>query len=123
MPPEKTIALPLSGEEIRLAILDKIGEALAKDCYLHPAAAYDFFSGKITIELRCNDMGREDVVKVNVKLAQGDPPPEEPEAVKVELKIDPEPPNQVRIETGQGVPTAAGNKIKYPRKAVEKANG
>jgi len=121
--PERTIPLQLSGEEVRLAILDKIDQALQKDCYMNPLGAFDFFSGKITIELRLNDMGREDVVKMNVSASQGTPPAEEPEAVKVEIKIDPQPPNAVRVETGQAVPTASGQRIKYARKLAEKANG
>ena len=47
--PEKTLALDLSGEEIRTAILDTLSRRLAKDGYLNPNMAYQFFNAKITV--------------------------------------------------------------------------
>ena len=123
MPPEKTVPLALSGSEIKTAILDKISNALNQDCYLHDASAYDWFDGKITVELRLSDLGRDEQLKVLAVASEGEKPAEEPENVKVEIKVDAEPPNQVRIETGQPVPTATGQRIKYARKAAEKRNG
>jgi len=118
--PEQTIPLALSGAEIKTAVLDKISQALNRDCYLNDSAAYDYFTGTITIRLVCNDMGREDEVKADVTASHGQKPAEEPEAVTNEINIEKQPPNQVRIETGQPVPTATGKRIKYSRTAAIK---
>jgi hypothetical protein len=120
---DKTIPAPLSGEEVRTAILDKISAALERDCFLHPSASYDFFDGRLIMELRLHDAGREDVVKAAVSATSGEVPEEVPESHKIEMKLEPQPPNQVRVETGQGVPTSSGKKITYSRKVAEKANG
>jgi hypothetical protein len=117
---EQTIPLALSGAEVKAAILDKIKRCLDNDCFLHDAAAFDFFEGKITIQLRCNDMGREDEVKANIVASQGTKPAEEPEAITNQINIERQPPNAVRIETGQPVPTATGRRIKYARNTVMK---
>jgi|SRR5208337_624396 len=119
---EKTIPLPLSGEEIKVAICDKVRQVLDGDCFLNESTAYDWFDGKVTIELCCNDMGREERVKRTVTATSGDKPMDHPLNVnKVELDLKKAPPNAVRIETGQGVPTESGNRIKYARTVAEKA--
>ena len=114
---EKTIALPLSGDEIRLALLDMVDRALRNDCFLHPAASYDFFVGKITIDVRFNDMGREDAYKATETLKGGTEPPDS-DGTTVSIDIEKKPPNQMRIETNQPVPTESGKKIKYARTAA-----
>jgi hypothetical protein len=119
---DKTIPLPLSGSEVKAAILDKISQALDKDCYLHESAAYGWFEAHIKLEIRCDDLGREDVVKADLTATEGEKPEELPESVRVELQIDKAPPNQVRVETGQAVPTESGKRIKYGRKIAEKTN-
>ena len=121
--PKQTVPLPLSGAEIKTAILDKIKQTLDRDCYLNDTTAYDFFEGKITIQLRCNDIGREEVVKANVVASQGTQPAQEPEAITNQINIEKQPPNQVRIETGQPVPTATGKRIRYARTATNAIAG
>lgn len=112
--PEKTLPLPLSGAEVKQAVLDAVEQALSKDCYLHPSASYDFFDGKVTIYLKLNDMGREDVVKMEAKASSGTEP-QDAVGTTVEMKFEAKPPNQVRVESGQPVPTSSGQKIKYQR--------
>ena len=111
---EKTISLPLSGLEIKTAIHDMIDQALNRDCFLNDSAAYDFMEGKITIDLKLNDMGREDEVKITVEAKGGDEP-DNCEGTTVEIPVQKQPPNEVRIESGQDVPTESGQKIKYAR--------
>ncbi len=130
--PEKTLPLPLSGTEIKTAILDLIEQKLSKDCYLHPASAYGYFGGKITIELALNDLGRVDEVKTEVKFGQGEiQPGMNLETTTAEVDVekefrDPEDdprepvaPNKVRVKSGQPVPTATGKRIKYQRDAAK----
>lgn len=103
---ERVLPEALSGEEIRLALLDQLMTRLAKDGYLNSAHAYSHYSAKVTIHIECHDLGREDVVDVtetaipiktddeNAALDQFD----------AELIVDPAAPNDVRVETGQDVP-------------------
>jgi hypothetical protein len=122
MPTETTIPSPLSGAEIKTAILDKISQALDRDCYLHPASAYDFFSGTVTIDLSLSDMGTESKVRTGVLVQQGTVPVDLTNATHSEttVKFEKEPPNQVRVESGQAVPTDTGKKISYSRQTKGK---
>lgn len=119
---DPTVPLPLSGEEIKVAILDKVSQALDRDCFLHPASAYDFFEGKVSIRLVLHDLGREDIVNVVGGATAGTEVPEAGAHV-TSIDIEKQPPNQVRVETGQGVPTQSGKKIKYARTVAEKKLG
>lgn len=99
--PEKTLALPLSGEEVRAAILKKIGEALVRDCRLSPNMAYDSFKYRVSVSLELHDTGRVEKVESTV----GDSTKE----TDVVLEGEPEPPNKVRVDTGQSVPVLTQN--------------
>lgn len=116
---ERTVPLPLSGAEVREALLDKIGSALDRDCFLHPAASYDYFLGKISIDLTLHDAGQEMPIKTEVIATRGTPV-EGSETSKVEVLLEEQPPNQVRVETGQRVPTDTGKRILYSRKTAGK---
>lgn len=118
---EKTLALPLSGAEVKQAILDRISQALDSDCFLHDASAYDYFYGTAEIRLTLHDAGREEDVNVGVVSRHGELSEPLTEG-KAEIKFEQAPPNQVRVETGQPVPTDTGKKIKYSRKVAEKAS-
>jgi len=117
--PEKTLPAPLSGEEVKAALLDRISQALDKDCFLHPNAAYDSFTGKITLEVTLHDTGREDQINMQESVTAGEPQADAKKAT-VLIDLEKQPPNQVRVESGQPVPTDTGKKIKYARdKAVK----
>ena len=74
MAPEKVLTLPLSGEEIRKAILDRISQRLEKDGYLNTNLAYDYYECKITIDAVCHDVGRAAPVKVTETVTLGEKP-------------------------------------------------
>ena len=129
---EKVLPNPLSGEEVRTAILDHISERLAKDGYLNLNLAYDSFSAKITIHIDCHDIGRVATVDVEETIT---PVSAEPitddqflNQADGEFEIPAAAPNEVRVETGQpvpvltkdtdGSPTVKG--IRYSRKATKK---
>ncbi len=127
MSPERVLPENLSGEEIRVAILDKLGARLAKDSYLNPTTSYNFFSAEITIKVRSHDVGRDVDVNVTESVTAIDNVPESEDVhldeVEGSFKIEAAPPNQVREETGQDVPvltTQDGKptikKVRYPRK-------
>ncbi len=103
---EVAVPEPLSGAEIIESILHKVREKLQRDCFLSPNSAYEFFTGKIHIELVAIDCGRPAEVIIDVTHETGSLPEGaagmEPEIVDV--LIEKEPPNVVRRESGQGVP-------------------
>jgi hypothetical protein len=125
--PERVLPENLSGEEIRIAILDKLGRRLEKDGYLSPTTSYNYFNAEISIKVRATDVGRDVEVNVAENITPVDNPPEN-EDVHLEesegsFSIAAAPPNQVREETGQEVPvltTQDGKptikKVRYPRK-------
>jgi len=131
--PEKVLPLDLSGEEIRVAILDTLGRRLAKDGYLNPNMAYQMFSAKITVHIECHDLGR--VAEVNVteqvtqgEIPEGENPDEYLDKADAEFTMEQKAPNDVRVETGQVVPVltkqADGKPvvrgIRYGRNAAKK---
>jgi hypothetical protein len=129
---ERVLANPLSGQEVIEAIIDKIRISLRRDCFLSPNLAYDYFSAKIRIELSCHDVGRKAEVTQEIVETQGEVNLED-EALNESdhsFEINPAPPNEVRVETGQDVPVLSRGTdgkpeikgIKYSRKKVEKAN-
>jgi hypothetical protein len=109
MAEERAVPLPLSGEEVREAILFKISESLSRTCNLRNDDAYTSFEADITIHLRLDDYGREvkDNHIVTVKEGQSATLNYEPgpmHEVNVSLALAKQPPNRVRVETGQSVP-------------------
>lgn len=127
--PEKVLPLPLSGEEIRKAILDRLSARLMKDGYLNEALAYDYYSAKVTIEILCHDVGRTAPVNVTETVTLGEKPEENEnvflDQAEGEFDIEAAPPNEERVATGQPVPVlsrSADGKpevkgIRYGRKA------
>ena len=105
---EKSVALPLSGEEIVEALLYKIRKHLLRDCYLNPNTAYQWFEAEVYVKMRLHDTGRLVEVERNVNVQLG----EEPEVSRgtnvVEdetvLNIEQAPPNEVRLATDQAAP-------------------
>jgi hypothetical protein len=119
MPTEKVIAAPLSGDEIRKAILDRIDTRLQKDGYLNPALAYLFYEMEGNLKVRCHDVGGISEINVPFNFVHGEPPAEVDEVVGKFLN-PPLPPNTERVQTGQPVHTESGNKIKYGRDKAKK---
>jgi len=127
--PEKVLPLPLSGEEVRLAILDKISQSLQKDCFLSPNVSYDYFSAKVSISLKCHDVGRVAEVEQEVEAGEGDIPNVPLDIQEAEFEMQPAAPNEVRVASGQDVPAltkdAEGKpkieKIRYARHRAKKA--
>jgi hypothetical protein len=101
---EKVLPLPLSGEEIRKAILDRISQRLMKDGYLNANLAYDYYSASIKIEVLCHDVGRTAGVRVEEGMTQGNEPEDGAGGMEGEFTIEPKPPNEERVATGQNVP-------------------
>ena len=126
MSAERVLDEMLSGEEIRLAILDKVGESLQKDCFLSPNCAYQSFRATVRIQLEAQDVGRTVEVKTGDVIMQGEIDPDiHLTEADAEFEMESRPPNQVRVESGQPVPVltkdAEGKetvkKIKYARPA------
>lgn len=129
--PETVLALALSGEEVRKAICDKLDQVLAKDCRLTAEKAYQYFSSKITVHLECFDIGRIEVVESISQATYGGAPNDNEALDKfdAELEMSPAPPNEIRVESGQGVPVQSRDsdgrstekRIRYSRKSLAKA--
>jgi len=100
---ETLVVKPLSGEEIKDQILFDVMKSLEKTCNLADATAYGSYEGEITIRLRLNDLGRITADGHVVKVGEGEVPVEVPETA-ADIEIVPQPPNEVRVETGQPVP-------------------
>lgn len=130
---ETTIPKPLSGPEIIDAICFKVRENLNKNCLLAPHSAYGAFSydAKVTITF----VNPTSHIKEALGFASGSGG--EPQDVietsteVIDMHADPQPPNQVRRDTEQGVParvkTPQGGveerKLKYERKEPDAAGG
>jgi hypothetical protein len=127
MESEKSIPLPLTGEEIQEAVVVKLRECMQKNCHLGLGNAYTSAKIEVTVKMTLFDYGRE--VRNNelatVEIDSGLPQESAPVTVEGQLTTDPMPPNQLRVETDQSVPvqtTQDGKKVtkhlKYaPRKA------
>ena len=143
---ERTLALKLNGAEVRTALTDKmksagvseviveiVDQALKRDWSMNPATAYDWFDGTIsvdgsavTVDLSLHDSGQDFPLKMTLVLKG--------EAVGVlqepiEIPLGKAPPNAVRVETGQAVPSLAKQGdgpaevkgIKYKRDAAPRS--
>lgn len=114
---ETTIAKPLSGPEIIEAIKYKIGENLSKNCLLAGHSAYAAFSFDATVKI--NFVNPTSMVKEALGFAKGSDG-EVQEVTDsldevVDIHEDAVPPNQVRRDTGQGVPV----RVKTPQGGIE----
>jgi len=128
MPEEKPAPLPLSGDEVKEAILFRVQESLNKHCALMHDNAYTSFTADISIRLKLSDYGREVVDNHFVRAEETSGLPDtSSRLVEANVTIQPAPPNQVRVESDQPVPVLVkeGEKtkirhIKYaPRKKSE----
>jgi hypothetical protein len=126
MESEKSVPLPLTGEEIQEAVVFKLRECMQKTCHLHPGNAYTSAKIEVSVKMTLFDYGRE--VRNNelatVEIDSGLPQEGEPETVEGEIKLDPMPPNVLRQETDQAVPVATvvdgKKKIRYLKYAPRK---
>lgn len=127
--PERVLPNPLTGDEIRKAILDRLSARLAKDGYLNQNLAYDYYSAEVTIKIVAHDCGRLAEVNVTEQINDGIPVAEA-EEVEGEFQIEPQPPNVERVETGQPVPVLSKDSqgtqivkgVRYKRPATEKVS-
>lgn len=102
---EKVLNNPLTGEEIVLALADRIAQSLRRDCFLNPHTAYEFYEAKIHIEVKMNDAGlSEREVKQTILATEGVEPEDGVDGVVGDLIVVPKPPNEERVTTGQPVP-------------------
>jgi hypothetical protein len=125
---ETTMKTQLSGAEIVEAVVDRVRQSLRGNCHLNANSAYDWFIGTVTLELDLHDTGAN--IKVDkVATAQfGERPGDGDEANSVDqFQIDAEPPNKVRVKSGQPVPvlTRENGKsvvkgVTYSRKSADK---
>lgn len=122
---EQTIAQALSGAEVVDVILEKVRQALRRDCYLNPVAAYEAFSAEISISVRLKDSGRVPEVKIVVPVVSGATMDENAFLAHADSAIAEAPPNQVRREHGLPIPTLVSESdgrrdirpVRYARKA------
>jgi hypothetical protein len=130
---ERMLALPLSGAEVRKAILDKVSRSLSSDCYLNDDTAYDYMEAQVTIKWKAHDIGRVVEGKVNVAASAATAEMANPDdalldQAEADFGIQSNSPNETRIETGQEVPVSTKDqegheterRVKIPRKAVGK---
>ncbi len=130
MAAERVLPENLSGEEIRVAVVDKLMSRLAKDGALNATHSYDHFSYKISIHIECHDLGR--IEKVDVTEAATPIETKDENAAldqfDAELEGAQTDPNTMREETGQPVPVLTKDadgkpsigRIKYPRPKKER---
>jgi hypothetical protein len=105
---ERTLARPLSGAEVRQAILNRIEAQLARDCFLVPHLGYASFSFQAEIRIQFQYTGTSiRQTQVNAQGKGGNETDDPVESVDVHVAEEPKPPNEVRVDSGQGVPTIA----------------
>lgn len=101
---DRTLALPLSGEEVIEAIVSKVRDRLRLDCYLNSTCAYEAFSAEIAVKLKLNDSGRESLVDQLIKSSAGNLLETSTDETDDSFLIDEAAPNEVRVDTNQPVP-------------------
>ena len=114
---ETTIAAPLSGTEVIEAICAKVRNALRQDCFLSPMAAYESFEATVTLKVKMLDCGRIPEVHQTVTVQSEAPVNESDENFaleQAEIQMQAMPPNQVRRETDQAIPTLVDTGIGKP---------
>ena len=103
---EQTIAQPLSGEEIVNAVLDKVKHVLQRNCDLNPVLAYESFEADIHVEIRMKDSGRQVTATLDTRVVSDEPLAEDAYLREAEAHIGEAPPNQVRLDSDQPIPTS-----------------
>jgi hypothetical protein len=125
---EKILPLPISGDEAKEGILNKISESLSRSCHMKGDNAYTKISGEIVIRLKLDDYGRETLDNhiVKIDIDSGLEPEGEGRSVETHIAIEPKPPNVFRVENGLSVPVATkvGKKVevrnvKYSPRKIE----
>lgn len=103
--PEQTLALPLSGAEIKEILLNNFRIALDKDCYLNDTASYSWMRGKMSLELELNDSGITATTR-EMPFEAGDVEvtAEKKTGVRVDFTLNAEPPDTVRANNDLPVP-------------------
>lgn len=128
--PERTLNKQLSGDEIIEAHLDTMRQRMKQSGYFRSNDAFDWFSSEVTIKCDMHDTGAMVKADLTIKAAAGTPNEgDEAETVEMAFNIDPAPPNEVRVQTGQPVPVlttdATGKQVeksvRYSRKDAKKA--
>ena len=125
MPAERTLNKPLSGPEIIESIVADVRRTLQQDCFLAPHMAYPAYScsGELKIQFQGTAVKS---ATAYIRGAAGEMDPgAETENITVPVEVEPKPPNEVRRESGQAVPTLAKTatgkleerKVKYAPKA------
>lgn len=103
MPNEKTMNLPLSGNELIEIILQRIETRLRRDCFLHEAATYNGFSYDLNLMIKFKDMMMGKETLVWDKHEQGEGEVAEP-VVTTEQFDSGDSPNGTRMEHGLDIP-------------------
>lgn len=125
---ERSLPDPLSGDEIVIDCCEQIAESLRRDSRLKPHMAYERYGAKVTVELWAEDLGSREEVSREVRI--GPQPPEGQEVTTVQATIEPAPPNEVRVRSGQPIPTltkdgtgrAVVKGVRYARREGQPAN-
>lgn len=101
---ERTLAKPLSGTEVIEAIVTSIRRQLSKDCYLAPHMAYGSYSFQADLQIQFQ-ASRITGTQTHVTGGEGELDPEKTESANISISDEPKPPNEVRVDSGQPVPT------------------
>ena len=106
---DKVLNDPLTGEEIILALSDHIANSLRRDCFLNAHTAYSYYSANISIGLVLHDASgmrtaevEQTIIKMEGEVSNDQI--DELEEIEGELVIEPKPPNEERVMTGQPIP-------------------
>jgi hypothetical protein len=116
---ERTLIKPLSGTEIKQAILAKIEAAMDRDCTLTKINAYPSFAFTCDLKITFQTLGSTKGTQVVSAGTGGEVVADLPEEMEtVAVSNVEKPPNQVRQEAGLGIPTAvkgADGKVREER--------
>lgn len=115
---ERTLATPLSGEEVITSILAKVRTILERDCYLSPMCAYEGVSGEIRVAIRARDVGRIVEVEAKIPVAIGEPD-EDAALVAADAMFEEQNPNEVRMEAQLPIPTLVDDGGKKEIKKIQ----
>lgn len=126
---EQTLNNPLSGFEVIEAIIDKLRITLRTSGNFRENDSFDWFTAKVSLEIDRHDTGVTMQSDHIVKLSEGTMPSGDKEHAEADFYIEAAPPNEVRVATGQPVPTltkdAQGKTVqkgvRYARKDAAKA--
>ena len=103
---QQTMAKPLSGVEVRTAILKDIERMLELDDRFHGHVAYDGFLYKLSLSVTFPSAPQSlQQVERELSGGGGEPLESNTETVLVEVSRALEPPDKVRMDTDQGIPT------------------